>query len=511
MKIGKWIARLAASGAGAAGDAERIAALLQRAAECQGVGDVLGAEECYRQALSLQPEHAGAGHQLAHLLALRAHACQERGEFDAAVEGYEESLALDPGRAQVRNNLGNVYQSLGRLDDAAAADRVAIAADARLAEAHFGLAVVLEKTGEAGEAIAHCRAALALRPNFAEASLGLGFLLEQEGDAQGALERYREAIAARPDYAEARFNYGLQLLLRGDYEAGWKEYEWRMRLPGLEGAWPPAGGATWDGSPLEGRVILLYGEQGFGDVLQFVRYAPLVAERGGAVILRCQPKLKALLSTVPGVSAVLGTGEPLPPFDVSCSLLSLPRVFGTTLETIPAPPSYVRPDPEKARHWKARLAADGASLKVGLFWATETKSRLSSLKSLTLDMLAPLGGVPRVTYYSLQRGAAAGQAAYPPQGMAIVDLSKELADFSDDAALMSHLDLIISVDTATAHLAGAMGRRVWTLTHFPPEWRWLLGRDDSPWYPTMRLFRRGQADTWEQVILRIGQAVRQLA
>lgn len=447
----------------------------------------------------------------AEILALRAQDCQARGDFEGAVEGYEAALALVPGWAQARNNLGNVFKSLGRLEDAADAYRLAIAANAGLAEAHFGLAVVLEQTGEAAEAIAQCRAALALRPNFAEASLALGFLLEQEGDAEGALERYREAIAARPDYAEARFNYGLQLLLRGDYETGWQEYEWRMRLPGLVGGWPPAGGATWDGSPLEGKAILLYGEQGFGDVLQFVRYAPLVAERGGAVILSCQPKLKALLASVPGVAAVLGTGEALPAFDVSCSLLSLPRVFGTTLATIPAQPSYVRPDAEKERHWKTRLAADGASLKVGLYWATETKSRLSSLKSLTLDMLAPLGGVRGVTYYSLQRGVAAGQAAYPPQGMAMVDLSRELGDFSDDAALMSNLDLVISVDTATAHLAGALGRRVWTLTHFPPEWRWLLGRDDSPWYPTMRLFRRGQADTWEQVVQRVGQALRRLA
>jgi len=471
----------------------------------QQAGDGGGAEECYRQVLALQPENADAGRRLAHHLALRASSHQERGEFDAAIENYEESLALDRGRAQVHNNLGNVYKSLGRLEDAIAAYRLAIATDAGLAEAHLNLGIALEQAGEAGEAAAQCRAALALRPSFAEASLSLGFLLEQEGDALGALARYRDAIAARPDYAEARFNHAMQLLLQGDYANGWKEYEWRMRLPGFEGAWPQA----WDGSPLEGKVILLYAEQGFGDVIQFVRYAPLVAERGGKVIVSCQPKLKALLATVPGVSAVLGTGEPLPPIDVRCSLLSLPRVFGTTLETIPAQVPYVRPDAEKTRLWEARLAADGASMKVGLYWATETKSRLSSLKSLTLDMLSPLGGVRGVTYYSLQRGVAAGQAAYPPQGMAMVDLSKELGDFSDDAALMSNLDLIISVDTATAHLAGAMGRRVWTLTHFPPEWRWLVGRDDSPWYQTMRLFRRQRQEGWAHVVSRLEHALRQ--
>jgi len=492
-------------------DEERVEALLRRGSECQRGGEHSEAEECYRQILSLQPEHSGARRLLAHLLALQACAHQERGEFDTAIEGYEESLALDHGQVQVHNNLGNVYKSLGRLEDAITAYRDAIAIDSGLAEARLNLGTALYQTGESGQAIAHCRAALELRPSFAEASLSLGYLLEQEGDAPGAMECYRGAIAARPDYAEAHFNYALQLLLHGDYRIGWKEYEWRLRLPDLERFWPHAGRARWDGSALDGKVVLLYAEQGFGDAIQFVRYAPMVAERGGRVIVSCPPKLKALFETVPGISAVLKTGEPLPAFDVCCSFLSLPWIFKTTLETIPARVPYVRSNAEKAGRWKTRLAADGASLRVGLYWTTDTKSRISPLRSLTLEMLAPLGNIPGVTFYSLQRGAAAGQAAIPPKGMAMVDLSAELADFSDDAALISNLDLVISIDTATAHLAGAMGRRVWTLTHFPPDWRWVLGRDDSPWYPTMRLFRRGPADAWEQVILRVGQAVRQLA
>jgi len=505
MKIGKWFARLATPRAGT--EAERSADLLRRAAELQQAGDGGGAEECYRQALTLQPENADTGRRLAHHLALRAGAYQERGEFEAAIESYEESLALDRERPQVHNNLGNAYKSLGRLEEAIAAYRLAIATDAGLAEAHLNLGVALEQAGEAGEAMAQCRAALALRPSFAEASLSLGFLLEQEGDAQGALERYREAIVARPDYAEAHFNYALQLLLQGDYANGWKEYEWRMRLPGLEGAWPQ----SWDGSPLGGKVILLYAEQGFGDVIQFVRYAPLVAERGGRVIVCCQPKLKALLKTVPGVSAVLGAGEPLPPFDVRCSLLSLPRIFGTTVDTIPAQLPYVRADSERSQYWKTMLEGDAGSMKVGLFWSTESKNRISPLRSLDLDMLAPLAGIPGVTYYSLQRGEAAGQATRPPRDMKLVDLTAQLGDFADDAALISNLDLVISINTATAHLAGAMGRQIWTLTQFPPDWRWLLGRDDSPWYPTMRLFRRERQDGWAQVVSRLEQALRQLA
>jgi len=441
---------------------------------------------------------------------MKAHASQERGEVEAAIESYEESLVLDPSRAQVHNNLGNLYRSLGRLEDAEASFRLAIRADASLAEGPLNLAMLLAQTGRAGEAIEQCRKALDLRPQFPEASLSLGFLLEQEGDLDGAMQRYGDAVAARPEYAEARFSLALQQLLRGDYANGWREYECRKHLPGHEGAWSPGGRAAWDGAPLGGRTILLYAEQGFGDVIQFVRYAPLVAACGGNVILSCQPKLKGLLGTVPGVSAVLGTGEALPSFDVSCSLLSLPRLFGTTLETIPSRAPYLRPDLEKAQHWKARLDADGSSVKVGLYWATDTSNRIASLKTLALEMLAPLAGIRGVAYYSLQRGAAAAQAAHPPAGMRVTDLAPDLKDFSDDAALMENLDLIVSIDTATAHLAGALGRPVWTLTHFPPEWRWLLGRDDSPWYPSMRLFRRGRTESWNHVVGRLGGALRLL-
>ncbi|MGH8671985.1 MAG: tetratricopeptide repeat protein, partial [Burkholderiales bacterium] len=475
----------------------RIAELLRRGLECVRDARHGEAEECFRQILSLQPEHSGARGHLGHLLAVQAYACQERGEIESAIERYEESLALDQSRARAHNNLGNVYKNVGRFEDAAAAYREAIAQDPGLAEAHFNLANLLyQLTGETAQAIAHCRSALDLNPSLADASLNLGFFLEQEGDARGATQCYRDAIAAAPELAEAHFNYALQLLLRGDLGTGWQEYEWRMRRPDVQASLPHAGAVRWDGAALDGKVILLYGEQGFGDVIQFARYASLVAERGGKVIVSAHAKLNALLRSVPGVSEVLGNTEPPPAFDVCCSLLTLPRIFGTTLETIPAQVPYMRAETEKAMRWKSRLAADGASMRVGLYWATETRSRFAPLKSFALDKLAPLAAVPGVTYYSLQRGAAAGQAVHPPRGMKLVDLSAELADFSDDAALIANLDLVISIDTATAHLAGALGKPIWTLTHFPPEWRWLLGRDDSPWYPTMRLFRQGRAQPW---------------
>jgi tetratricopeptide (TPR) repeat protein len=486
-------------------------ALLRRGNEHRQAGREVDAEECFREAVQVQPEHPEARRLLAQLLAARALANQERGDLEAAIENYQESLALDDAQAPAFNNLGKIYRARRLPEAAAAAFRDAVAADGGFAEAHLNLGMALRDAGDHGAAMTSFRIALELEPSNALVSLSIGHLLDLQGDVAGAIEFFRRAIAIAPDYAEAHFNHALLLLLLGEYEKGWKEYEWRLRVPNFDQIWPEAAGVRWDGSPLGGKVILLFAEQGFGDVIQFIRYAPLVAARGGNVIVRCLPKLKALLEGAPGVSAVHTTEEPLPAFEVYAFLMSLPHIFETTLDTVPAREPYLRPDAEKARRWKTRLAADGATLKVGLYWSTESNIRISSLRSLTFDQLAPLGAVPGVTYYSLQRGAAAAQAAQPPPGMKFVDLSAELGDFADDAALMSNLDLVISINTAAAHLGGALGTPVWTLIQYPPDWRWLLGRDNSPWYPSMRLYRREREDDWEQVVARVAEALLPLA
>jgi tetratricopeptide (TPR) repeat protein len=509
MKVWEGIARLAARTFGVREDT-LADELLRTGFEHQRSGESAMAEDCFRRALTQQPENETALRALGEFLGAQGYAQQERGDLAAAIETYQESLALVPRQARVCNNLANAYKGLGRLEDAIAAFREAIAADEGYAEARLNLGIALHQMGESRQATDHFRAALDLDPGLAEAALNLGYMLEHDGDAHAAIACYRQAIAARPDFAEAHFNLALQSFLTGDYSSGWQEYEWRLRLPELSPFWPYPGRQRWDGESLSGKTILLYAEQGFGDALQFVRYAPLVAELGGKVIVVCQPKLKALFESIAGVSAVLSTSEPHPEFDVCCSLIGLPRIFDTTVDTIPAQVPYVHPDGERMRHWRTRLASEPASVKVGLCWATEGISTIASARSLTLDMLAPLGEIRGASYYSLQRGSAARQTAHPPPGMAIVDLSGELRDFSDDAALMSNLDLVISIDTATAHLAGALGRRAWTLTHYPPNWRWLLDRDDCPWYPAMRLFRRQRDDTWENVIARVALALRQL-
>jgi|SRR5579862_172131 len=512
MKAWAWIAKLVAPAKAGAQDGP-LEELLRRGVEYQHAAELGDAEDCFREALLRQPENPVALRLLADVLGVRGYAHQERSELEAAVECYLEALALAPKHAQakVHSNLGNAYRSLGRAEEAVAAYREAIAADAGFAEAHLNLGIALHQAGDATEAAAHYRIALQRRPELAAAALNLGLLLEGDGDAQGAVEYYRRAIAAKPDFAEAHFNYALQLLLAGDFSAGWEEYEWRLRLPALKQYLPYADRMRWDGADLGGKIILIYTEQGFGDALQFARYVPLVAERQGKVIVSCQPQLKTLFQQAMRDTLVVDGDEPPPASDFCCSLLSLPRIFGATLATIPAQVPYLHADAGKAARWQARLAADGSALKIGVVWATEAKSRAAPLKSLSLGMLAPLMAVPGVTFYSLQKGPAAAEARSAPEGMRLADVEGELEDFSDTAALISQLDLVVTIDTAVAHLAGAMGKPVWTLTHWPPDWRWLLGRDDSPWYPTMRLFRRAQTDAWNDVILRVGQALQHLA
>jgi len=465
-------------------------------------GDLAQAEYFSRLALQIEPASAEMHLHLGNIL-------QQAGRHDEALASCAEATRLQPGFARGHNNLGTALRQLGRGQESIEAFARAVALDPRLAEAQLNLGAALHQANEFDRAATHYRAALEVDPRAADACLNLGLLCEQKGDPAGAIRHYRQAVAIRPESVEAHFNLALQLLLTGDFAAGWEEYEWRWRRRDLEGYAPHRERPRWDGSHAVQQTVLLYCEQGFGDSLQFFRYAPLVAEMVGKVIVECPPSLQRLFANTPGIGAIVARGEKLPDFDLCCPLLSLPRLFKTTPRSIPATVPYLHPDPEKTRRWRERLAADPAVLKVGLFWASEAGSRIAHLKSLALDALAPIAAAPGVSYYSLQRGAAAGQSARPPHGMRIVDLGGELEDFSDTAALIANLDLVISIDTAVAHLAGAMAKPIWTLAHFPPDWRWLLEREDSPWYPTMRLFRQQRSDDWAPVIGRLAAALEQ--
>ena len=499
-----WLGKLLrGTSTGAPPEAERDALVRQALAQ-QQAGRFEEAERYFYRALALAPESAEIQLQLGNLF-------RAQGRQEAALQCCLEAVRLAPGFAQARNNLGNAYRELGKAGEALAEFRQAVALDPGLPEAQFNLGVALQKRGEAGEAMQCYRNALLGRPDFAFARLNLGLLLEEREDVDGAIACYAGAVAADPGLVEAHVNLGMQLLLAGRFAEGWREYEWRLRYPEYSGADVATRAPRWDGAALSGRTILLDAEQGFGDAIQFLRYAPMVAERGGQVLLRCAAELGDLFARTAGVTSVHPRGGALPPFNVVCPLPSLPLVFGTTLDAVPAPVPYVRADAGKLARWKDRFSNAADKFKVGLVWASQSQHRTAGEKSVALAALAPLAGVSGVRFYSLQKGEAARQVERPPGGMQIEDLDRDLRDFSDTAAVLANLDLVISVDTAVAHLAGAMARPAWTLLKFAPDWRWLLGRGDCPWYPTMRLFRQQAPGAWDVVIEEVAQSLQQRA
>jgi tetratricopeptide (TPR) repeat protein len=428
------------------------------------------AEASYKEAIRCRPHYAEAVTNLGVVLA-----DQER--FDEAVACYEQGLRWQPDHAVAWNNLGNARKEQGRLDDAVAC---------------YGQA-------------------LQSRPDFAEALSDLGVVLALQGRFADALASYRRALEIKPDYADAHCNRALALLLQGDYLHGFAEYEWRWKkkVPGPRLLPQP----LWDGSPLAGRTVLLHAEQGLGDALQFVRYVPLVKERGGTVILECQRPLVRLLASGGGYDRLLAHGEPLPSFDVHAPLMSLPWIFRTDLANVPAAVPYLHADPDRLAQWGRRVT-DVPGFKVGIVWQGNPKNKADRFRSFPLALLAPLTRLEGVHVFSLQKGFGSEQLQHFAERRRIVDWTSEMdvdAPFLDTAAVMRHLDLVIAPETGPAHLAGALGLRTWVVLAAVPDWRWLLDRDDSPWYPTMRLFRQRIAGDWEEVLGRVAEEVKLLS
>jgi hypothetical protein len=341
-------------------------------------------------------------------------------------------------------------------------------------------------------------------------------VLYQQNQLEPAAACTARALALRPDDAATHKNHGWTLLKLGDLAAGFRDYEWRWRIPGFPVRMPDFPQPLWDGAALTGRTILLHAEQGLGDTLQFIRYAPLVRRRGAArVLLACPRELVRLLGGMPDLDQVLGPNDPLPAFDCHAPLLSLPRLFGTTLETVPATVPYLAPPPGLAEAWAARLPpAEEGRLRVGLVWAGNPRrhqpewTAIDRRRSLALARLAPLAAIPGIQWLSLQKDRPPEPSIMTgPSGLAPFDVMDRVADLADTAALIAGLDLVIGVDTAVVHLAGAMARPVWLLSRFDGCWRWLHDRDDSPWYPTLRLFRQPGPGDWDSVIAAVTAAL----
>ena len=472
---------------------------------CQGL--VQQAEPFYRTALSLDPDFKEAWMNLGL-------AAFSLGRTEEAQACQREALRLDPESPDAHNNLGMIHYATGHLAEAESCFRAALRLDSAQANATLNLGSVRQLLGYVDEAEGLFRRALALGVDPVRANSNLALALMEQVRPEEAEQCCRQALAIKPGSAEARANLALALLMMGRLEEGWREYESRWAVEAMGAPAPVLPQPRWIGQTLRGETVLLYAEQGFGDTLQFCRYAPMVAAAGGRVVLVVPKQLRRLMKTLDGVAELLSEEDDrLPPFDYHCPLLSLPFAFGTTMETIPRPGSYLRADPAGWADFLAGLPG----LKVGLVWAGKSRTAQSHAvaidkrRSMRLADMAPLLSVPGCSFVSLQLGSPAGQMQALPEGAVLHDVSGRIGDWADTADLIMGLDLVIAVDTAVAHLAGAVGKPVWMLNRIDSCWRWFLGRDDTPWYTSMRLFRQSGRGNWEGVIERVRSALAERA
>ncbi len=478
----------------------------------------------YQKVLALKPDYADAHNNYANAL-------REKGRLAEAVQHYQQAIAANPTYADAHNNLGLAYYAMNDFEQAAVAYRQAVALRPNFPQALNHLGNALKEMGNFAEAAVYYQQAIALKPDYAKAYNNWGNIFRDEGDLQTAIQYYDQATAIEPNFSEAHWNKALTLLVGGDLERGFAEYEWRkhVNLPSFKSLrdFP---GPRWDGSPLNGQLIFLHAEQGMGDLIQFVRYVPLVVQLGGRVILECHPPLINLLRSLPAIETLVPYGSAPPPYHIQAPLLSLPNILGITLETVPADVPYLNPpssdcqlpkgDQQSEEDTSAvtpsqfaitpseTLRERTSQLKVGLVWSGNPGNPYNRNRAVPLAELLTLADLPNVELYSLQKDLSDGDLALLQASPQVHDLRDLLTDFVDTASLIQQLDLIISVDTAVTHLAGALGKSTWLLLPFAPDWRWMLHRDDSPWYPTVRIFRQPVAGDWESVMQQVRTELR---
>jgi len=493
-----------------------------------GKGNVLAELQRYEEALAcfdgalrvspelgeVQARRADVVERLNRLSRAEAHCFRAKTlhaieRFAEAVEDYDKAIALCPDFLEAWNGRGLSLIELGELTDALASFDRALALRPDDVAAHTNRSAALRSLGRAEEAIAAADRALALEPANILALNHRANALRALGRLTEALECCDRAVDADPHCVESHFNRALCRLTAGDYARGWEEYEWRWRLPGFEKSTPRLQLPLWLGEEnIAGRTVLLHAEQGHGDTIQFCRYVPLVAAKGATVVLAVQPLLAALLASLPGVRQIVGSADRAIDPDFRCPLMSLPLAFGTRLETIPAEVPYLAPPPAKLRRWEEKLGPR-RGLRVGIAWSGNPRNKIDPERSLTLDELAPLAALG-LRFYCLQREMRPADLPAFAMFPNVEYFGEELRDFADTAALIAQLDLVVTVETAVAHLAGAMGKPVWTLLSYAPAERWLLKGDDSPWYPTMRLFRQTRPGGWQPLLERVCDELQRL-
>jgi Flp pilus assembly protein TadD len=464
------------------------------------VGEFEEAAACYRWALQLRSDEPDIWNNLGTAL-------WQQGCLEEAETHYRRALHLRPCDFEILNNLGNALREQGQLEEASACYREAVRLRGNSPEALSNLGVVLCDLGFLDEAESCFLRVLQLRPDWVVALDNLGTARLRQGRPDDALECYDHALRLCGDYAEAHRNRAMVWLACGDFARGWPEYEWRWRCWGRMRT--RFSEPRWEGGDLAGRTILLHSEQGLGDTLQFIRYAPLVKQRGGFVVVVCPQPLVGLLGSCRGVEQILATGLTLPAFDVQAPLLSLPAILGTRLATVPAEVPYLGVEPTEVERWRRALSPI-SGFRIGVAWQGNPRYRSDRQRSFPLGKLAPLARINGVQLISLQGGVGTEQlgalaGAFP---VTVLDgWGKTAGDIADTAAVMMNLDLVVTPDTALAHLAGGLGVRTWVALPKVAEWRWLMDRDDSPWYPTLRLFRQARAGDWESVFDHMADAL----
>jgi tetratricopeptide (TPR) repeat protein len=465
-------------------------------------GDFPAAAVCCRKALALRPTYARAWCNLGNAL-------QMLGGAREATRCYERTLGLSPSTVAAQHNLGNAWMARRDFRKAEECFRRTLAADESRAEHHNSLGNALFQQRRNAEAEACYRKALELQPDYSFAHTNLANVLMRSADRTAMIRHYERALELDPASPGGHYNLALAYLRQGRYREGWIHHEWRWDFRELKLRRREFASPQWKGEPLHGQAILLHAEQGLGDTLQFARYAPLVAERGGRVILEVQPRLVRLLRGLPGVCQVVGRGEPLPDSAWQCPLMSLPLAFGTTTDTVPLRIPYVTADASEIRTMRERWPSHG--LRVGVAWAGNPQHRSDEQRSMPLRALLPLAEVPGIHWISLQKGPACVQMQPLAGKFPLLDASSACRDLAETAALAATLDLVISVDTSIAHLAGAMGIPLWVVLPHLADWRWMDEGEHCAWYPTARLFRQTKDGDWSDPVLRMEEELQEHA
>lgn len=474
------------------------------------LGRMEDAVDYFRRAVAKMPNFVSA-------LANLGQALISLGRFEQALQPLTRALELGAGQADdVPYSIGRALYGSGRVEEALPYYESAIRDDPTHLRAHNDLGAALTELNRPNPAVKVLKGAIKLEPNSAELHFNLGNAYTRQRRVANALHAFERAIELNPDFAVAHFNRGVALLTLGDYAAGWPEYEWRWETPAMAGSVRRFPVPQWDGGDIRGRTILLHAEQGLGDAIQFVRYVPWVASKGACVVVECPRVLHGLFSGMDGLARLIdrtqsGADVTRSGFDFHLPLMSLPGLHGTTAHRMPGSVPYLAANPDLRETWGQALEGCGATFKVGLVWQGNPDHQRDRFRSVPLQMLSPVFDVPGVAWISLQKDSYPCMNDGVPDALVpLVPRSRSgsgIGDFADTAAIIENLDIVISIDTSVAHLAGALGKPVWVMLPIDPDWRWLLDRDDSPWYPTMRLFRQSSPGAWGDVIERLKESL----